>query len=380
MPAMANLFLAVAVLLLPVQGLLAYKLRSAANATDTVHAEWDALKTWLTSNGATVSNKLQEAFTRHSGAAIRGVVTREDMQPGETILSIPRDLWFDESSIDFSGLQELKKHMVDTDDLPVSVALALEAKKGSTSKWAAYINHMPTLQDFESFYVRFASAELIHRFAPLDLAAKVGALQTLDEWEQNRFSHWNAKYQHDIEWDDVKLAMARWRTRNYFLSHAQTRTLMPVSDMLNTAPKEELNTAWDDAGDGVFEVQANASLSAGSELYESYCPHCKNDGLLHGWGIYFEQNPVKMSHKEVTPAFMRSVSKLLEAKPAEGMLAPRCKSSTLRESQGPILCAFARLAWETYAPSFLQLPGHASLRAGDTEEGLLQFNIRGMVH
>eukprot|EP00930_Biecheleria_cincta_P075395 TRINITY_DN6256_c0_g1_i1.p1 TRINITY_DN6256_c0_g1~~TRINITY_DN6256_c0_g1_i1.p1 ORF type:complete len:177 (+),score=25.49 TRINITY_DN6256_c0_g1_i1:186-716(+) len=176
--------------------------------------------------------------------------------------------------------------------------------------------------------------------------------------------------------------MARWRTRNYYLPHTQARVLMPISDMLNTAPKEELNTLWDDVGGDLFEVKANASLSRGSELYESYCQDCKNDGLMHGWGIYFERNPLKVSHKEeVTPAFMRSISELLEPRPAEGMLAPRCKSSTLRETQGPILCALARLAWETYAPAFLQLPAHTALRAEDAaEEGMLQFNIRGMVY
>eukprot|EP00930_Biecheleria_cincta_P033385 TRINITY_DN23125_c0_g1_i1.p1 TRINITY_DN23125_c0_g1~~TRINITY_DN23125_c0_g1_i1.p1 ORF type:complete len:384 (-),score=57.03 TRINITY_DN23125_c0_g1_i1:30-1181(-) len=382
MLAMPRSVVTVAVVHLLVQGPLAIKTRAEVNSTGADHDEWNALKRWLTSSGATVSDKLAEAYTTHSGASVRGVVTNQATRAGEVLVSIPRNLWFAEPDIDFAGVDELGK-LSSNDDLPVSIALALEDKKAKRSKWAAYISHLPTLQDFESFYVRFASAELLRRFAPLDFAANVGALQTMDDWDRKRFEHWNDKHRHDIDWNDVRLAMARWRTRNYFLPHTNIRALMPLSDMLNTAPRDELNTFWDDVEDDKFEVKVNSSLSPGSELYESYCPTCVNDDMLQGWGIYFERNPNKVNHSEVSPSFMHFVSKLLEANPTQGMLAPRCKSSTLQMPQGAIMCAFARIAWETYAsPAFLQLPGNAAAQAETRvdKEGLLQFNSRGMVY
>lgn len=348
---------------------------TASGSADTA---WADVAAWLTQHGAVVSRKAKANLTHHGGAWIRGVIASEPMKKGETLLSIPKSLWMHLDNFAVSGLSNLKCNcnlefqLLDS-TLQSSVAVALEKKKGQASKWHAYLKDLPTLANYETFYIRMASPALLKQYQALPLAKYVKESQSALTACKPCVMKWAAKHAHDLTWNEVKHALAIWQTRVYGLdgeNSTKVHALMPASDLLNTDTLGSLNTAWTPRptysnGERVFNVELTQPAAAGDELFDSYCPNCVNDRFLQIWSVYLDDNDhVKELDSEAAAAgedLKKSVQRTLIG-PHAGLTSPRCRPEVFERPQGPIECAFARLTWEQFGKSWgLKTPKRQSL-------------------
>lgn len=338
--------------------------RSMASVTDMSPKAWEATIAWLKKNGATVTDALKSEQTQHGGFSIRGVVSTHDVPKHSTILEIPEKLWLEGASNKVINNTNFDCSVVEK-NIRVAIVVALETQKGAASFWAPYLGQLPSLEDYESFHPRFTKKPLLDDFSSLGLVQTIKLLQENDAGLESCFGQWQKvikskaelkdvpelKNFNKLTWNDMRLALARTRTRVYKVGNDTNRSaLIPGSDLLNTAPASALNTLWDFEGPK-FKITA-LKVSEGQELYDAYCGSCTNDNMLSIWGVYLEDNANKMK-----PASLASCSAL--KKPAMEVLdtgkqdakwtAPRCKKEALSGDQGPLRCSFARLAWESCA-------------------------------
>lgn len=123
-----------------------------------------------------------------------------------------------------------------------------------------------------------------------------------------------------------------------------------------------------------------AAFAAGVELRFHYCERCDNAAMLGHWGFAFEDNPNALEDPgavncaahvterdgalHATSSLRESAEQALQLGSGEGEVwddnllntLPPCRSSVLeaRETQGPLRCSLARLAWEYCARHWRQ--------------------------
>ena len=139
----------------------------------------------------------------------------------------------------------------------------------------------------------------------------------------------------DLSWDDVQLALTWFRTRCYGTDTGVT--LIPGSDLFNSARGSDINTRWHGDSTG-FRVSLADAVQAGSEMFETYCYKCDNSKMLKIWGVYLEDNPNQVSMHEVDCDDAQKHSRLrqameqtldLSAKSVIGR-SPRCLKSEFK--------------------------------------------------
>merc|ERR1719253_1749297 len=93
-----------------------------------------------------------------------------------------------------------------------------------------------------------------------------------DNYNRVCFEQWKQIYTspaRDVSWDEMLLALTWIRTRCYGTSSGTA--IIPGTDMLNVAKAEDLNTYWSFTDDA-FSLDTKVNdVTAGQELYESYC-------------------------------------------------------------------------------------------------------------
>lgn len=341
---------------------------------------WSETAAWLAANGAEVDSLLRANVTSHGGASIRGVVSGARLGPAETLLRVPRKLWL--TLEHFPELQRANLSKVPACvDLPGTgkgcsalkevAAIAAETRKGDASFFAPYLRTLPTLAEIRSFHPLYAGTPIVADFGALSIVTYALRVQFSDNQTRDCFEAWRRSPERPsalagLSWGDYELALAWFRTRSYSVGLGEG-ALIPGSDLLNTAKRRSLNTAWSPDG-GVFTLRTSASVPAGAELFDTYCSTCDNERMLTNWGVYLEDNPNALSDNktklidcdavnflpgEGTADTLREAAEaaldlsptaLSEAR-AEGWRSPRCRR-TLASPQGPLRCSLARLAWE----------------------------------
>lgn len=331
---------------------------------------WKEVTAWIAANGGTVHPKLHAGPTSHGGMEVRGILTNKGLAAKETLLSVPRKLWIERDNFvayTNSSLDDLSACHMDPLTLEVlrlASAMAVEAKDGSKSFYSPFINSLPSLSDFQSFFPRFAESSLLLDFRALPIAEFAEEMQDRDDNTRACFEAWRGhpgspEGLAKLDWEqDMTLALVRIRTRSYFVNGRPVQ--IPGSDLLNTGKKSALNTKWS-ANRESFKLLADRNASEGEELYEFYCDGCDNNRMMSTWGVYLEDNPNYLSAKEKVDCGSKRLREAAEAVlvvPAEGSAAatemlenkwtaPRCRSSALSGgTQGPMRCSFARLAYE----------------------------------
>lgn len=360
---------------------------------------------WMESYGeATINAELHESSRDHGGAAIRGVISGSQLSRGEVILKIPSNFWITtalhpEATSVFKNLNNSSGSCsrIDPEDqmaMAMASNLALEASKEHQSSFWHYMRNLPSHDDYQSFYPRWIESSVLQEFRDLPLAAVLAAGQEKDaELESCYKSQWQHQTSllSGITWDDIKLGLARYRTRCYMVSMTDlhlplesaidlrlkeesasiTTVMIPASDMFNVARRD--NTLWGTMN-GSWVVSAATGINADSELYESYCDACHNAMMVQVWGVYLEDNinSLRNSHglkcsqgvgslREVAERMLdlSSIGQALQ----NGWRAPRCQSDAVKTmNQGPLRCSLARLAFESCANAW----GH---------KGFAKFNV-----
>jgi len=335
-----------------------------------------------------VSSKATGNLTLHGGNEIRGVIATEAMNSSEILLSIPKSLWMHQDNFQVKNLSQLSCGAGDA-QIQAAVAVALEKKNTTNSKWHAYLKDLPTFENYNSFYVRMASNSLLRQFAALPLVKSITASQQLVASQEKCFNEWKEKYGHNLTWQEFQHGLAIWQTRVYGISlnGTDTEALIPASDLLNTGRDDQLNTDWREKtkdGEWHFQVSTNKGIEAGHELYDSYCPGCANSDFLSVWSVYLDDNnvitelPLPSQNATESNAMKTLVQETLQT-PHEGLSAPRCQSTVFDESQGPIKCAFARLAWEQFGKAWglkSSLKSKVSMLIRSDGTGSLEPNVQ----
>eukprot|EP00929_Paragymnodinium_shiwhaense_P013441 TRINITY_DN121294_c0_g1_i1.p1 TRINITY_DN121294_c0_g1~~TRINITY_DN121294_c0_g1_i1.p1 ORF type:complete len:553 (+),score=197.22 TRINITY_DN121294_c0_g1_i1:61-1719(+) len=307
--------------------------------------------------GAKVNQKLKADMVSIGGGEVRGIVTEEAMKNGTKLVVIPKKAWINldnfpkmrDSSIKCPGENEVK----------IATAMAIEDKKADKSDWKAYLDTLPTWDDFHAFYPKWAEDDLLQDF---DGLALVKDLKDFQSSEKDLKKCWESWYKttdvpetEGLKWEDIRLELARWRSRNHNTSSMDSNhshALLPAADLMNTGTGE--NTKWyfeDTDNDGhadQYTLELEGDAAKGDELLERYCAYCKNDQMLMIWGIYVEDNGNKVDQQsEGCEKLLSKAKPLLQDQKEEKLLSPRCKKETLEMSQGPMRCSLARLAWES---------------------------------
>lgn len=252
----------------------------------------------------------------------------------------------------------------DLNTLKMAAALALEERKGNASQFNFYLRGLPTLTDFRTFHPRFMATDLLADFGALPHAQVTPRMQKHDLNIQVCFERWQQVPRSpvsEVHWDDIVLAMARYRTRRYTNGSNQMPVMVPGADLLNTEKLSTVNTVYK-ISNGTFSLVTNSTIQAGSELYDLYCDNCDNSFMMYVWGVYLEDNPnpIKFPPVDCTARSNGGTAKSLQeaaesvldldtlpVAQSEGWTAPRCRASSLASyKQGPLRCSLARLAWE----------------------------------
>lgn len=356
--------------------LCVFFLPSVASITLPSHTSrkdaWAETLLWMVRNGAKVNEHLKANETSHAGMDVRGVISTSTIDAPKTLLHIPRKLWLtldNFPSLRNATMPVLKPCQMDVqlfNQVKLALAVASEVKKGNASFWSTYLRVLPGFDDFEAFYPGFAEHSLLADFRPLPAAETAYHMQISDDQTRKCIAAWQEISGHPPElaglvWNDVRLALARVRTRTCSVDDGQM-AMVPGFDMLNTAPTSSLNTMWWTSKDG-FELQTIKSVAQDTELIDPYCATCDNDVLVGTWGVYLEDNINQVkARKDVdcaahvfgsTPNSGRTFMQVtkaalqLDVEASKDWRAPRCKAATLSSGhQGLLRCSFARLAWE----------------------------------
>lgn len=341
--------------------------------------------------------------TQHGGFTLRGVVADRLMRPGSTVAEIPRSLWITLDSfpkVRDSPIQDTPdcKTANERGDLAIlkfAGALALEGRKGLTSKYNLYLRDLPTMNDFEQFHPLFAEPAVFSDFAGLRIMDAVQDRRKWDEVMKHCFYSWKKVSQSpvaDLDWSEVMLALMRIRTRNFdssdYASQDGSGVLVPALDLLNTERSDKVNAEYmiirrspGDVSRDVFKIKVVGNgVAEGGELYDEYCHGCDNSYMLFSWGVYLENNLNNTwhygadcrasSHSDGDAGTSTSADRLLRSTRdmlsldnaamahASGWTAPRCREDKIRSSgssrQGPLRCSLARLAWEECHVQWMQ--------------------------
>ena len=114
--------------------------------------DWRTFERWLTSNGA----ELEAVMLSEFGDGLRGVVATRDIQTGEVLISIPRELILDVADAEMSpvsGIWKMGCSPQETPPLPgyakLALALIYESRLGDTSTRRPYIQMLPSANELE---------------------------------------------------------------------------------------------------------------------------------------------------------------------------------------------------------------------------------------
>lgn len=351
-------------------------LSHGSKSDDNVNANWMKLSQWINSNGGYVDPKIKANMTSHSGIRIRGIVSEKALDSGETILHIPKKLWFtldrypDIHDVSLARVSQCSSSLKDSDRALVKVAgaLAREHKKGNASFFHPYISRLPTLDEFRSFHPRFMKADVREDFNGLPMTAIAVELQKFDAKLRDCFLAWTRSPGSPvagISLELFELGYTHFRTRA-FGTNSAFPSLVPGADLLNTDKPYNLNTFWQKTDDNFLMHGSSGGVESGRELYDEYCKPCDNTILMSLWGLYLEGNENPLTrladcNAKRDPGQLyrhgkfRSLREASEAMldlndidPAlkEGRKAPRCHKESFSLEQGPLRCSFARLAFE----------------------------------
>jgi hypothetical protein len=237
----------------------------------------------------------------------------------------------------------------------VAVGMARERAKGNASALHQILNSFPTYADYKSFHPRLAGSEILRDFGSLDVVETIKAQQFTDSQVELCFRAWKSQSLsiRSIKWLKVHEALEQIRTRAFTgpESLGKPAVVIPLADLLNTAPKSQFNTNWG-IDDVAYTMTSRGSL-ANAELYDSYCSSCDNQKMLLIWGIYLEDNAMrgtlKCEHQGSDKALYNVTMAVLEPASQHNWTAPRCKAAVFESPQGPLRCSLARLAFEACA-------------------------------
>lgn len=332
-----------------------------ANNDEAAHA-FQSQADWIVSQGGKVNEHFTGGMTQHGGANIRGVITRKPLTAdNDTHVVVPRKLWLTSSNFQsFADASKLALKCADlreweADRLFLAAAIATEAQKGTESYYYPYIHALPSMRDFQSFMPNLIEEPLKSEFAALPIVATAKAMQRRDE-HHNRacFEKWQGVGSSPVAsltWDEMLLALTWVRTRNYYTK--QGITMIVGTDMLNTGKDANINTGWGYDSEAFYLRGRYKSVEAGSELYDSYCPSCDNEHMLKTWGVYLEDNPATVAHRDIDCSVHKNgvLQKAMEATletsaTSMSRISPRCRSLAVSTQQGPLRCSLARLTWE----------------------------------
>lgn len=343
-------------------------------------ADWNDMKTWLTSKGAYFHDGIEGGrMMPHGGYDIRSMVaTAAFPEEPTTLFTIPRDVAIETRNHpefhnaplkELPGCGTLKETYVE--DVRLAGVIAVETQKGSQSKYSMYLQQLPTLADYQSFHPRFMEASLQKEWAELPVVHGAQEQQALDANFKKCFLDWKHSAGSPVamvSWEQFLLGLTHFQNR--MISAQGNNFMIPGMDLVNTDPRK-VNTQWQlvHMGDqGEHFALSGYAIEPGQEVFVDYCSDCDNQEMLLKWGVYLEDNPNELAYEHTTVHCADKVEgnatgaltlreqsesvlnmKELDKAREQGWRAPRCDSEKLGKEQSPLQCSMARLAFESCA-------------------------------
>eukprot|EP00747_Dinoflagellata_sp_TGD_P143506 gnl/TRDRNA2_/TRDRNA2_176398_c1_seq7.p1 gnl/TRDRNA2_/TRDRNA2_176398_c1~~gnl/TRDRNA2_/TRDRNA2_176398_c1_seq7.p1 ORF type:complete len:445 (+),score=41.97 gnl/TRDRNA2_/TRDRNA2_176398_c1_seq7:214-1548(+) len=358
---------------------------------------WKKVAAWVRANGGMVNKYLVDEAVTHGGATIRGVVSKGAISKGHMLLHIPRRLWVhldnfpDIRDTDLGKLPPClpQKYRGGLRIFKLSIAVAIEAQKDSASFYHPFLEYLPSMSDYQSFLPVLAAEPILSDFQGLNISKRIRHYQNVTRRDMlDCFQAW----QHHspsipglarLDWPRLELSYLWLKTRGARVEYDSV--LMPLQDLFNTGRRELINTRYhfgvtntsqkkarkrpakkNNTKADYFHFEARRAIRPGGELYEQYCL-CENEAWLFRYGIYLEDNPVRLSAENAiddcsSGALRTLVKSALDVSPKVSdpsahsqLLSPRCKAETISSTpQGPLRCSLARLAWERCSASWMR--------------------------
>jgi hypothetical protein len=210
---------------------------------------FEIAKTWLLKNGGHVHEFLERGVD-HRG--ISGIFSNGEISKDDTLVKVPFDLCL--TADKFETYEELSDFSMEPLMDKVVAMLLCEKSKGEASRYKAWIDILPTIEEFKSFHPYFCNS--IERQQMLELCPRV--VETLDKFHcqiQNFMKTTTERF----SIDDVEWAYANYLTRAF-----EGVGLVPFCDLFNH---------YEPKGMGISdhqELNAKIDIQSGDQVYISY--------------------------------------------------------------------------------------------------------------
>lgn len=419
-----------------------YRHGGAAGASADAEDAWHIFGHWLAASGEAPDARLAARPLVAAGLAERSLVAAGGHLPKGTVLAeVPKQMWIHLDNFPLlqrANLTQLPECSAMPDatltTLKLAAAVAVETKKGNRSWFEAYLQQLPTFQDYHNTYPSFAGPVLLADFEALPLIRLVKHMHKVDDQLRICFQAWQQSGLRQpgalggdgppefaqLHWADVTMGLMHVRTRgrSVSLGNTTTRALVPGTDFVNAALPASVNTRSaaqsDSANHSIWRLSAAADVPAGGELREEYCSGCHNDAMMLLWGIYLDNNPnhVDLELGDLDPDYCMPVSRsaplrdvvlgafeldrspeplapsyifmeLLRAglhRASAALGCPPLAAKGPASEQAPLRCSLARLAlehcaetWAAHDFSSEALPRRAALL--EEEDALIYGNL-----
>eukprot|EP00929_Paragymnodinium_shiwhaense_P033187 TRINITY_DN18268_c1_g1_i1.p1 TRINITY_DN18268_c1_g1~~TRINITY_DN18268_c1_g1_i1.p1 ORF type:complete len:720 (-),score=182.24 TRINITY_DN18268_c1_g1_i1:344-2422(-) len=331
---------------------------------------WQAVVNWMRSQGAEVREGIVgRLITQGSTEGVRGLLTERAFDKDVPLFRVPRKLWMEASKFPavsdaFQRAEACRSLGVPPNHFKLSMAIALEVKKGEDSFWGPWLKMLPSLEDFQERHPYLAGEELQKEFGELPLMKVVHAgWQFNIERTKECFEDWRSVEGSpgaDLSWEEALHGYMMVVTRS-FRGHDQATVIVPGTDMANTAANSDVNSMYSFTNDMEwFEVNGWQSTAADKEVFLGYCRECDNEYTMGYWGYFLEDNTNTLTDLEPldcdAAGLRESALPLLDLGTVNlDIRAPRCSPDALDKSpaaQRPLRCALARLTFESCAASW----------------------------
>jgi len=243
------------------------------------------LLAWARAGGADVS--ALEIRTGPDG--YRTAHAARDLAPGERVLHVPRELWFDLAQARTPVGEAIANLPLASEQTPLAVALIAE-RHDPESRWRPYLDALPD---------RFPGMPMFQDAAALAPLVGSPVLDAVARRRRAVLDDHAAVAKRLEPWLDLSLAELAWGgaicASRVFATTAlgvAGRALIPIADTLDHG-SGDVEYRCDDAAAGMV-ITAARTLTAGEEVHLSY-GRKSNVRLLSGYGFCVPENPADVA-------------------------------------------------------------------------------------
>ncbi|KAG3152176.1 hypothetical protein PC128_g22835 [Phytophthora cactorum] len=248
---------------------------------------------WFRAAGGNVSNKI--AIETFPGMG-RGVVALQAVKENDELLFVPKSviICYDTIATEWSSHLKLKKKLVklksDQEEL-MTAFLMLEQAKGLSSRWAPYLQLLPSIssRNYVASPLIFASDKDIDDLQDERMISTAKSERQRVKKAYGRFKRLFRSFLDDETMDLSRYVWARFLVDSRAFSIHGQRVLVPFGDVFNGKPDDETRQhdngqrflLFHDLQPQGMTIRADRDTSSGEQLFEDYGDNSNYVYFLH---------------------------------------------------------------------------------------------------